>query len=65
MTRVRAGPCAPRSPSSDASALVAGSSYEVLYLASASGSVYRSTDAGVNWTAVGAVTASDVVDPDR
>ncbi len=49
-------------PVSDAIALIAGSSPSELFLASGSGTVYRSADAGMNWAAVGMVGAPDVVD---
>jgi hypothetical protein len=49
-------------PVRDAIGLEAGSSSSELFLASRTGVVYRSTNAGIDWDAVGAVTASDVVD---
>jgi hypothetical protein len=49
-------------PVSDAVGLMAGTTSARLFLASASGLVYRSLDAGVHWTAVGAVGSDDVVD---
>ena len=47
-------------PVRDAVGLIAGASSSDLYLISQSGSVYRSIDAGGNWTAIAAASASDV-----
>ena len=49
-------------PVSDAVGLMAGTTSARLFLASASGMVYRSLNAGVNWTAIGSVSSDDVVD---
>jgi photosystem II stability/assembly factor-like uncharacterized protein len=49
-------------PVSDAVGLIAGTTSARLFLASASGLVYRSLDAGVNWTAIGSVSSDDVID---
>src|SRR5262245_21259217 len=49
-------------PVSDAVGLMAGTTSARLFLVSASGLVYRSLDAGVNWTAIGSVASDDVVD---
>lgn len=49
-------------PVRDAVAIGAGGSLSELYLASASGTVYRSIDAGFEWSGVGTVSAGDVTD---
>ncbi|HET9233853.1 MAG TPA: YCF48-related protein [Candidatus Eisenbacteria bacterium] len=49
-------------PVSDAVGLIAGTTSNRLFMISRSGSVYRSLNAGMNWTAVGAVASNDVVD---
>jgi hypothetical protein len=48
-------------PVNDAAGLIAGASSSHLHLVSRTGSVYRSLDAGVTWSATAAVPASDVV----
>jgi hypothetical protein len=49
-------------PVSDAVAIAAGESSDELFMATRSGLMFRSTDAGLNWSAIGAVSASDVVE---
>ena len=49
-------------PVRDATALGARLSSSDLFLASRSGAVYRSTNAGASWGAVGAISTSDVAD---
>jgi len=49
-------------PVRDAVAIAAGASASQLYVASASGVVYRSSDAGASFSATGAIAASDVAD---
>lgn len=48
-------------PIADAVGLVAGASSAELYLASRSGVIFQSSDAGLSWVASGAVDASDLV----
>lgn len=47
-------------PVPDAVAMMAGANSTQLYLASRGGTFYRSTDAGVSWSAIGVVAAPDV-----